>query len=214
MIAGVIFDMDGVLVDTEEWICRAATAMFAEKGLTVRPEDFRPFIGAGENRYLGGVAEKYGLELDLDRDKARTYDIYAEIVKGQLQPLPGVRRFLDRCRGRDLKLALATSADEVKMRVNLREIGLSAGTFEAAVNGLDVERKKPDPQIFLLASAKLGLDPRRCLIVEDAVNGVAAARAAGARCLALTTSFSAGDLAGADWIAPSLAEAPEAALDW
>jgi beta-phosphoglucomutase-like phosphatase (HAD superfamily) len=69
MIRGVLFDMDGVLVDSEEFMCEAAVRMFAEKGLTVTKEDFDPFVGMGENRYLGGVAEKYGAEFDLEKDK-------------------------------------------------------------------------------------------------------------------------------------------------
>ncbi len=206
--------MDGVLVDSEEYICRAAVAMFAERGLAVKPEDFLPFVGAGENRYLGGVAEKYNFALDLGRDKARTYEIYAEIVGGELEPLPGVHEFIARCRERKFRLALATSADRVKMLVNLREIRLPPESFDATVNGLEVEKKKPDPEIFLAAAERLSLAPENCLVVEDSVNGVAAAKAAGARCLGLTTSFDAAELSAADWIAPTLAEAPAAALDW
>jgi HAD superfamily hydrolase (TIGR01509 family) len=213
-IRGVIFDMDGVLVDSEEFICEAAVRMFAERGLAVRRADFRPFVGAGEDRYLGGVAEKHGFPLDLERDKGRTYELYGEIVRGRLQPLPGVHRFIGKCRARGLRLALATSADRVKMLINLREIGLPPETFDAAVNGLDVAHKKPAPDIFLLAAGRLGLAPAECLVVEDAVNGVAAARAAGARCLALTTSFTREQLAGAAFFAANLAEAPEAALAW
>ncbi len=214
MLRGVIFDMDGVLVDTEAWICRAAMAMFAERGLVVKPEDFLPFVGAGEDRYLGGVAGKYGFAFDLGRDKARTYELYAGMVRGRLQPLPGAREFIAGCRSRGLRLALATSADRVKMETNLREIGLPVASFDAAVNGLDVARKKPDPEIFLLAARRLALDPAACLVVEDAVNGVAAAKAAGCRCLALTTSFPREKLAAADWHAPTLAGAPAGCLDW
>jgi HAD superfamily hydrolase (TIGR01509 family) len=214
VIQGVIFDMDGVLVDSEEFICEAAMRMFAEHDVPARPEDFLPFVGAGENRYLGGVAEKHGFSIDIARDKARTYEIYAEIVQGRLGPLPGVHEFIGKCRRRELRLALATSADEIKMLVNLREIGVPPETFDALVNGLDVERKKPAPDIFLTAARGLGVPAEACLVVEDAVNGVAAARAAGARCLALTTSFSPDELAGADWFAPSLAEAPDEATSW
>jgi len=214
MIRGVVFDMDGVLVDSEKFICEAAVRMFAERGLAAKPEDFRPFVGAGEDRYLGGVAEQYGFPLDLERDKARTYQLYGQIVRGRLESLPGVHEFIGRCRSRGLKLALATSADRVKMLINLREIALPPETFNAAVNGLEVPRKKPAPDIFILAAERLGLAPAECLVVEDAVNGVAAARAAGARCLALTTSFTREQLAGADFFAADLAEAPEAALDW
>jgi beta-phosphoglucomutase len=214
MIRGVIFDMDGVLVDSEELIREAATRMFAERGVHVRPEDFRPFVGAGENRYLGGVAEKHGFRLNLEPDKARTYAIYEEIARGRLAPLPGVAEFIGRCRSRGLRLAVASSADEIKLRINLRELRLPDGTFDALVNGLDVERRKPAPDIFLLAARRLRLAAADCLVVEDAVNGVAAAKAAGARCLALTTSFTREQLAGADFFAPTLAEAPVEALTW
>jgi beta-phosphoglucomutase len=214
MIRGVIFDMDGVLVDSEGFICEAATRMFAERGLAVRPDDFLPFVGAGEDRYLGGVAEKYGLRLDLDRDKTRTYELYDQIVRGRLGPLPGVREFVGRCRAKGLKLAVATSADHSKMLINLREMQLPPETFDALVNGLDVERKKPAPDIFLLAAKRLGLAASSCLVVEDAVNGVAAAKAAGASCLALTTSFTREQLSGADFFAGTLADAPAGALEW
>ena len=88
--AGVLFDMDGVLVDSEKFIARASCLMFAEKGLQVGPEDFRPFIGTGEDRFIGGVAEKYNFPLDIKTAKPRVYDIYLDIIKGRLQPMPGV----------------------------------------------------------------------------------------------------------------------------
>jgi len=212
---GVIFDMDGVLCDSEPFICEAACRMFRERyGLAVLPEDFVPFVGAGENRYLSGVAEKYGIRLDLESDKRRTYEIYLELIRGRLRPLAGVHEFLDRCRALGMKLAVATSADQVKMRGNLQEIGLRPERFDVTVNGLEVTHKKPDPEIFLLAIRRLGVSPQDCLVVEDAPNGVVAASRAGAACLGLTTSFSAAELraAGARWTAPDLAHVPEEVL--
>ena len=211
---GVIFDMDGVLLDSEPFICKAACMMFAELGLQVQPEDFRPFVGAGENRYVGGVAEKYSFPVEIDKVKKRTYDIYLEIIKGRLKPLPGVNEFLTTCRRLGKKMALATSADDVKAEGNLREIGLPMSTFDAIVTGLPVTHRKPHPDIFITAARQMGLQPRDCLVVEDAGNGVAAARAAGCRCLALTTSFSHEQLAGADWFAPHLGKAPHEVLNW
>jgi beta-phosphoglucomutase len=212
---GVVFDMDGVLCDSEPFILEAATRMFAERHhVQVRPEDFLPFVGAGENRYLGGVAERYGLQWNLEQDKRRTYEIYLEIIRGRLMPLAGVREFIDACRQSGVRLAVATSADEVKMRGNLAEIELPPETFDTCVNGLEVTRKKPDPEIFLLAIRRLGLSSDRCMVVEDAPNGIRAGKAAGAKCLGLTTSFSAAELraAGADWTAPDLAHVPPEAL--
>jgi len=211
---GVIFDMDGVLLDSEPFICKAACMMFAEMGLTVQPDDFKPFVGTGENRFIGGVAEKYNFPVDIEAVKKRTYDIYLEIIKGRITPLPGVHAFMDTCRKAGKKLALATSADDVKAEGNLREIKLPMATFDAVVTGLSVMHKKPHPEIFITAARGLGLDPHDCLVVEDAVNGVAAAKAAGARCLALTTSFTREQLVGADWFAGNLAEAPGEVLNW
>ncbi len=214
MIKGVLFDMDGVLLDSEAFMCESAIRMFAEKGLAVRKEDFEPFVGMGENRYLGGVAEKYGCWFDLETDKARAYAIYAEITAGKLVPLPGVHAFIDRCQSRKLKLAVATSADRIKMEINLRALGLPSGTFILTVNGLEVERKKPYPDIYLEAARRLGLKPGECLVVEDAVSGIEAGKAAGCRCLALMTSFPAEKLHRADWICNTLADAPEEAILW
>ncbi len=213
-IEAVLFDMDGVLVDSETYICQAGIAMFAEKGFPVQAKDFLPFTGMGENRYLGGVAEKHEIPFDLEKDKARTYEIYAELVRGKLSPLDGVHPFIGKCRKRGLKMAVASSADPVKVNINLEEIGLKRELFQAIVTGLDIEHKKPAPDIFLKAARLMGADPGRCLVVEDAISGVAAGKAAGARVLALTTSFSPNDLSGADWIAETLATAGEEVLEW
>ena len=100
MLKGVLFDMDGVLVDSEDFICQAAIMMYKEHGIITKPEEFLPFVGAGENRYLGGVAELYNFPLLLKRDKARTYEIYAQITKGKLKALPGVHQFIKKCKNK------------------------------------------------------------------------------------------------------------------
>jgi HAD superfamily hydrolase (TIGR01509 family) len=214
MLKGVLFDMDGVLLDSEEFITRAGMMMFREKGFAVNESDFKPFTGMGENRFLGGVAEKYGIPFDLEKDKARAYAIYEQITHGKLKPLKGVNDFIARCRKKLLKLAVATSADEVKMRINLRETGLQESLFDALVNGLEVQQKKPHPEIYLLASKRLGLDPSECLVVEDAISGMNAALAAGCKCLALTTSFEAEEFDQADWVVKNLSEVPEECISW
>ncbi len=211
-LRGVILDMDGVIVDSEPFIKEAGVEMFAEKGFQVQLHDFNSFVGTGEIRFLGGVAEKYGIPFDAEKDKARTYQIYLKLIPGRLHALPGVFTFIKACRQRKLKIALASSADAIKVEGNLREIGLPMDTFDALVTGSQVARKKPFPDIFLTAAQRMGVPPPECLVVEDAVAGVAAAKAAGARCLALTTSFSAAMLKGADWIVADLAHAPVDAL--
>ena len=211
-IRGIIFDMDGVLCDSEPFICEAARQMFRERhALTVQAADFAPFVGTGEDSFLGGPAEKYGCHINLPTDKDRTYEIYLEIIKGKLKPLAGAKDFIAECRAIKIRLAVATSADVVKMTGNLLEIGISPGSFDALVCGNEVTLKKPNPDIFLRAAAKLGLPPENCLVIEDAPSGLKPAKAAGMRALGLTTSFKDDVLksAGADWTAPDLAHLPE-----
>ena len=209
MIKGILFDMDGVLVDSEEYICKAAVGYFKERGLTVSPDDFIPFVGAGEDRYLGGVAEKYHFTIpDISEAKLQTYAIYAEIVRNRLSPMKGVVDFIQESKRRGLRLAVATSADKTKMEINLHEMGLDHGEFDLLINGLDVERKKPFPDIYELAAEKLGLFPADCIVIEDAVNGVQAAKAAGSYCIGITSSFSVEALQaeGADLVVTDFTE--------
>jgi HAD superfamily hydrolase (TIGR01509 family) len=214
LLKAILFDMDGVLLDSEEYICRAGIMMFKEKGHEVSRDDFLEFTGMGENRYLGGVAEKHGIPFELEKDKARTYEIYGEIVAGKLRPFDGVVDFIEKCRSRGLKLAVASSADPSKVEINLKEIGIPSSTFGTVVTGLDIVHKKPSPDIFLKAAENLGVAASDCLVIEDAISGVAAGKASGAKVLALTTSFSAEELAGADWIAGLLTDVGDEVLDW
>lgn len=205
-IRAIIFDMDGVLTNSEPLINAAAIAMFKEKGLTVQPEDFVPFVGAGEDRYIGGVADRYHFPLDLPAAKRRTYEIYLELVPRQLEAFPGAQDLVRTCRQKGLRVAVASSADRIKVVANLQQIGLPLASWDAVVTAEDVSAKKPAPDIFLAAAAKLGLRPGECAVVEDAVNGVQAAKAAGMRCVAVAHTFPAERLQAADLVRAKIAE--------
>jgi len=205
-IRAVIFDMDGVLTNSEPLINAAAIAMFKEKGLTVQPDDFLPFVGTGEERYVAGVAEKYHFPLDSSAAKQRTYEIYLDLVPSQLEAFPGVHDLVHRCRKAGLRLAVASSADKVKVVANLEKIELPAESWDAFVTGERVERKKPAPDIFLVAARDLGVPPSQCVVVEDAVNGIQAAKAAGMRCVAVAQTFPAGRLTEADIVRDNISD--------
>src|SRR5688572_15043715 len=158
-IRAVIFDMDGVLVDSESLINAAAIAMFREKGLIVQPNDFLPFVGAGEDRYIGGVAERYGFPLNVPTAKQRTYEIYLDLVPSRLEAFPGALDLVHVCREAGLSMAVASSADLIKVRANLEKIALPLQFWDAVVTGEDVLHKKPAPDIFLSAARKLGVAP-------------------------------------------------------
>ena len=207
MIRAVIFDLDGVLTDSEPVINAAAIAGLQEYGIDPRPEDFQAFVGAGEDRYIGGVAAKYGLTY-VPEMKRRVYEIYLDILPGMIRAFPGVQEMLQRLAAAGIRLAVASSGDRVKVEANLRGIGVEPAWFGAVVVGEDVERKKPEPDIFLAAARRLGVPPAACCVVEDAPNGICAAKAAGMRCVAVGQSFAAAVLAqaGPDVIRSSIAE--------
>lgn len=209
MIKGVLFDMDGVLLNSEELTAEAAISYFGKKGFTVKYEDFFPFFGTGELGFFGGVAEKYGIPYHNASEANQIYLEYGEMAKGKIGPLPGVVDFITLCKSKKLKLAVATSAGRLKMDINLNLLGFEHNTFDALVCGSDITHNKPHPEIFITAAEKLGLKPEECLVIEDAPSGVKAAKSAGSTCLALLTSFQKEELTEADWIVKNLSEYPD-----
>lgn len=201
----VIFDMDGVLTDSEPLINEAAVDMFRRRGIAVHPNDFLPFVGTGENRYIGGVAEKHGVQLDIEEAKRETYAIYLRLVPTKLRAFPGAVECVRSFRAAGLKVAVASSADLVKIRANLEKIALPPSSWDALVSAEDAIHKKPAPDLFLAAARKLGVDPGACVVIEDAINGVQAARAAGMYCIAVAQTFPAESLASAHRVVPNLA---------
>lgn len=213
---GLLFDVDGVLVDSEVFIAEAAAAMFDELyGAKVDVAEFSPFVGTGEDQYLGGVARRRGIPIDISVAKDHTYELYFKVIRGKMREVPGALALVRACRAAGVKTAIATSADKKKLDANLAEIGLVEADFDAVVTGLDVARKKPWPDIYLEAARRIGLDPSDCLVVEDAVTGIQAGRAAGATCAGITTTFAPQLLleAGAARSFPDLASIKTYALD-
>lgn len=124
-----------------------------------------------------------------------------------LQPLPGATIFVAECRRRGMKIAIASKADRMTVEERLEKIGLPASRFDAIVTGDEVGHNRPHPELLIAAARRLYLEVRSCLMVEASVDGVRAAKAAGARCLALPTCTDRDRLrdAGADYIARDLA---------
>lgn len=221
----ILFDMDGVLTDSEPYMIEATRRFFREKfGVDPAPSDFFEFFGAGEHPFFGGVAAKHGLELDFEPDRLRIYHLYREAIDapvpdlhcdgmtaGPLAALPGAREVVALATEAGLRQAVATSASLLKAEITLLRIGLPSEVFDIVITADDITRNKPEPEIFLRAAERLGVEPRECLVVEDSLNGVRAGRAAGMAVVAIATAgVSEADLraAGAAFVVPDLAALP------
>jgi len=205
---GLIFDVDGVLGDTEGPVCRATMAMFEELyGCTMAPEDFLPFVGTGAVRYVAGPAEKYDLEIDIEKAVARRHENFVKIITEENIAFPGAAALVETVAALpDWKLGIATSSPGESSRPTLKSAGINLDLFDAYINGDMITHKKPHPEIYLKAAETLGLDPSQCVVIEDAVTGVASAKAAGMQVIALTHTFPADLLQEADRILPFIAD--------
>ena len=183
-----LFDMDGVLVNSGPVTRRAAREVLRTYGIEAKDEDFRPFVGAGEARFVGGVAEKYGVPYEPSM-KDKTYEIYLHYVEQDLVVYPNTKYVLEALVARGDTVSLVSSTDFIKIEANMKTAGISLDTFSVIISGSDVSRKKPFPDIFQKAVSKLGAKPCECLVVEDAINGIEAAKKAGIPCAVVTTSF-------------------------
>ncbi len=208
----VVFDMDGVLCDSEPLIAAAAAeALRRRYGIEVTTRGLPPVRWRRRGPvHQRGAAALHGVKVDLAVDKPLTYEIYLELIVASLQPVAGVHAFLADARAAGLRLAMATGSDRPKLNGNLAAIGVPESTFDVVISAEHVTHKKPDPETFLTAVQRLGLPAARCLVVEDARNGVRAGRAAGCAVLGITSSQPAEALLeeGAFAVAPDFTAVP------
>ena len=209
---GLIFDVDGVIADTETLNARVTARVFAELfglGNVVR-EDFSLGVGRAAEEYVKAGARAHGIELTNQQVQEATsvrQEYFLQILKDEsLIPFPGVLKLMEEAiKNKDFRVAIATSGTPEKSRAVLNATKVSYDKM-VYVNGHDVENKKPCPDLFLLAAKHMAIDPAVCVIIEDSPNGIQAAKAAGSKCIAVTNTFTAKNLKEADLICGSLEE--------
>ncbi len=204
---GLVFDVDGVLGDTEGLSVIATTKMFKELyNLDVQPEDYIPFIGTGAELYCIGPGKKYGVDIDVALAVETRHKYFLELLVTDPDiSFPGIHALIDAAHAApDWKLGIATSSPGKKSAQTLKSARVNADLFDVWIHGDMITHKKPDPEIYLRAAHDLGLDPSVCVAVEDSIQGVDSARGAGMKVLAVTNSFTAEELHLADRIVPTL----------
>ena len=204
-VRAVIFDMDGVIVDSEPYSMQALIDILRQYGVEPTEEELQRSYGRRVRDDFVDYFSRHGVAADVNMAIAHKHARYYHLAAGHLQPLPGVIALLRRLQDHGYHLALASSGDRVKVAFGMQALALN-GIFEAVVTGDDVAHSKPDPEIYLIAAQQLAVPPEQCLAIEDAPAGVEAAKRAGMRCVAVTNSVAPEQLHKADLIVASLAD--------
>ncbi len=209
---GLIFDVDGVIADSEAVNVRATSRAFEEVlGITgVCTEDFKLGIGRGAQEYVKAGARAHGRALSADevaKAVIARQDTFIAMLKADTLPaFPGVLELINGALADpNVRLAIGTSSTREKSMAVLESAQVP---FEkmAYVCGEDVTHKKPHPEVFSVACQRLELAPQQCVVIEDAPNGVEAAHAAGCKCIAVTNTCGPDELMQADKVVDSLTE--------
>jgi HAD superfamily hydrolase (TIGR01509 family) len=173
--------MDGVLVDSEPLAMEAMRQVMARHGIRYTEADNQEFIGCTTIEECRILKARYGLGAEA-RELTRQYiDMLLPLIRWRPRPMPGVPGVLVELRRAGQRMALASSAEPELIAANLAALDIER-VFDAVVSGVEVERGKPAPDIFLEAARRLGVPPGGCLVIEDSRNGLLAAKAAGMTC--------------------------------
>jgi HAD superfamily hydrolase (TIGR01509 family) len=180
----VIFDLDGVLADSEPWWNEIDAKLLAEHGVTYHGEYHRNVLGVSYRLAVEFYKKAFGLSAPTEELMRRRGEIAAESFAKRVGLFPSTRAVLAELRQMNLRLAVATSSVSASARPFLDRHQLTK-FLDVIVTGDEIERGKPSPDIYLSAAKKLGIPPDACLVIEDALSGIAAARAAGMRVAAI-----------------------------
>jgi|SRR5919112_2815062 HAD superfamily hydrolase (TIGR01509 family) len=216
MTSGILFDFNGVIIDDEAQHCAALIATLGEYGYTLdRDSYFRDYLGFDDRECFRATFQRMGRpnhDQAIREAIARKHVLYREALGGSVRLVPGAAEFIEDAALDGLQLAIVSGALRKEIDLILEEIGLRPH-FAEIVAAEDVEVCKPDPGGYNRAREMLGLAPDRCVVLEDSIPGLRAARAAGLRCAMLATSHPEAecqdaDLVWRDFVGHSAAELP------
>jgi HAD superfamily hydrolase (TIGR01509 family) len=200
----VLWDMDGVLVDSGELHYQSWLETLTALSIPFDCNKFRSTFGMNNNGILTILLGKPPEADFLEMVSNRKEGLFRELIHGRLQLLPGVLGWLKRLQERGTLQAVASSAPEENIEATMDELKIRQ-YFSAMISAYSMPGK-PDPAVFLEAARQLVVEPKKCVVVEDAVAGVTAAKKAGMKCIAVSTTHPRSSLSAADIIVDSLEE--------
>ena len=202
-LEAVLWDMDGVIADTADYHYRAWQSIFKERGVEFSKADFMRYFGRRHDTIirfaLGDSLSPEEFHAITERKQA----LYRRLVSQNIIPLPGAVELIKSLHTHGIKTAIGSSAVPENIEVILKGLGIE-DCFQAIAYGTEVAEGKPSPLIFQLAAKKLGVKPADCVVIEDAIAGVTAAKRAGMKCVAVTNSHPGDKLQNADLVVDSL----------
>ena len=204
-VKALLWDLDGVIADTAPSHFRAWQRLADDRGVTFTEVDFKQTFG---KRNPEIIAEKFGGNIPADEAQAlaqRKEEVFRRIIGQSVRPFPGVLNLMLSLRAAGWTMALVSSTPIENITLILSALQIR-GQFDTVVSDADVTHGKPDPEGYVLAAERLGAAADRCVVIEDAIAGVTAAKSAGMKCVAVTNTHPAERLREADIVVDSLDE--------
>ncbi|MBC8429388.1 MAG: HAD family phosphatase [Dehalococcoidia bacterium] len=199
----VIWDMDGVIADTAPYHLSAWQEVFQEMGVKFTKEDFRHSFGQRNDTIIRNTLGEETSQEKIDAISGKKEASFRRRIEQNLKPLPGVIKLITSLKKHGFKIALASSAPIENIQLLSTGLGIE-NYFQTIISDKDVTEGKPSPQGFLLAAQRLGVEPKKCIVIEDSVAGVTAAKRAGMHCLAITNTHPRRSLKQAEFIVDTL----------
>ena len=197
--------MDGVIADTAPYHFKAWQHVFQKRGVDFTEDDFRRHFGQRNDTIIGTTLGERISQSEIDVIASEKEENYRQRVRRNIKPLPGAIKLVKSLKEHGFSVALASSAPTENIQLVMQGLGIE-DSFQVIVYGREVKEGKPSPQGFLLAAEKLGVEPKNCIVIEDAIAGVAAAKRAGMHCIAVTNTHPRRSLMEADLIVDTLEE--------
>ncbi|MBK6282582.1 MAG: HAD family phosphatase [Draconibacterium sp.] len=190
-IKAVIFDMDGVLVDSEPFHIQNEKMMFKKLGLDISDEEHAGYMGAATDVMWEQIIRNKKLKLDISETTALTIKESLPFLRSlpEIEPMPGLTDLLEKLNENQIPMAVASSSDPETIEIMLTKSGLKK-YFKYAVSSVEAGKSKPEPDVFLYAAKLMNVSPENCLVIEDSKNGIKAAKAAKMLCIAYSGASS------------------------
>ena len=188
MIKAVLFDFDGVIYNSTPFVWKARNIYLEKYGVKIEDNEIIEFLGRSFKDMLDELNRRYNLNLEFNDFSSKTREIQVDLMKKSLQPCEGVKTLINNLLKNNIRIAIASSNLKKFIEEDLEIMELK-NKFESITSVEEVENHKPNPDIFLVAAKKLNVNPEECVVIEDAVNGIEAAKRANMKAIAVLTKF-------------------------